>query len=63
MSETNSLYQADLVFDGNDGEMKGKEIKAFNYLELIEEIEKFKEITNQPKSGHLYLFIEMKPVK
>ncbi len=43
MSETNSLYQADLVFDGNDGEMKGKEIKAFNYLELIEEIEKFKE--------------------
>ena len=43
MSEANSLYQVDLVFDGSDGDMKGKEIKAFNYLELIEEIEKFKE--------------------
>ena len=41
MSEVNSLYQVDLVFDGDDGEMKGKEIKAFNFLELIEEIEGF----------------------
>jgi len=41
MSEVNSLYQVDLVFDGDDGEMKGKEIKAFNFLDLIEEIEDF----------------------
>ena len=40
MSEMNSLYQADLVFDSLDGEMGGVEIKAFNFMELIEEIEK-----------------------
>ena len=40
MSEVNSLYQADLVFDSLDGEMGGIEIKAFNFMELIEEIEK-----------------------
>jgi len=26
-------------------------------------LKNLKKITNQPKSGHLYLFIEMKPVK
>ena len=36
MLETNSIYQADLVFDGLDGEMTGKEIKAVNFTELIE---------------------------
>ena len=56
MLETNSIYQADLVFDGLDGEMTGKEIKAVNFTELIEEIEKMR---NKYKSVEVWsaLFI------
>ena len=42
MSGVNSFYQADLVFDGLDGEMTGKEVLAVNFTELIKEIEKIK---------------------
>ena len=34
--KVNSYYHADAVFDGNDGEMKDKQIYADNFLQLIE---------------------------
>ena len=38
-AKVNSYYHADAVFDGNDGEMKCKQIYADNFLQLIERIE------------------------
>ena len=38
-AKANSHYHADVVFDGNDGEMKDKQIHGDNFLQLIEKIE------------------------
>ena len=40
MSEVNSFYMADVIFDGSDGEMHGVNIFGDNFVELIEAIEK-----------------------
>ena len=39
MSNLNSFYMADVIFDGSDGEMHGVNIFGNNFVELIEAIE------------------------
>ena len=34
-----SHYQADIIFDGSDGEMKDRQVYGSNFLEFIEKIE------------------------